>query len=238
MSDSCQAAVQTQSRESEGARALRQQAVTLPRARMEREMIELHQNVESLLPAPRRIIQFLSCRAGEGVSTVVREYAWVAAAKLGKSVLILDANHDNQGQRHFFDVSNGYGWDDAIREAGRLEAAICRVGPEEIHLGCSSLRHAANWQSLDPLLVKEFFLKIKERFDLALIDSSPLATGVDTGAVTRCADGVVLVVEAEKTRWPVLVKAKKKILKSGGAPLGAVFNKRINYIPEFIYARL
>lgn len=238
MSDSCQVAVQAQSRQGDRAGAVRQQAVPRREARMEREMMELHQHLETLLPAPGRIIQFVSCRPGEGVSTVVREYAWVATAAFGKKVLILDANRDNHGQRRFFGVANAPGWEDAARERKGAEAAICRVSPGELYLGCSSSATPGARQSLDPLLVQEFFGRIRARFDLVLIDSSPLAGGGGTGEVTRCADGVVLVVEAEKTRWPVLVKARKKILSNGGTVVGAVLNKRVDYIPEFIYARL
>jgi len=51
-------------------------------------------------------------------------------------------------------------------------------------------------------------------------------------------DGVVLVVEAEKTRWQVVESLKEKIENSGGNILGMVFNKRRFYIPENIYRRM
>ena len=51
-------------------------------------------------------------------------------------------------------------------------------------------------------------------------------------------DGVILVVEAEKTRWQVALNVKEKILQHGGNLLGVVFNKRQFYIPNFIYKYL
>ncbi len=51
-------------------------------------------------------------------------------------------------------------------------------------------------------------------------------------------DGVIIVVEAEKTRWQVALSLKEKIINNGGNILGLVFNKRQYYIPQFIYDRL
>jgi len=54
----------------------------------------------------------------------------------------------------------------------------------------------------------------------------------------RKVDGVIFVVEAEKTRWPVAVASKEKVVKHGGNILGMVFNKRRFYIPEAVYKRM
>ena len=87
-----------------------------PRTTLGREMLELHMNVEALLPmTPRKIIQFTGSRGGEGVSTIVREYACMAAAELGKSVLILDAVQAAEGPHFSAHLKNGYGWNDALR---------------------------------------------------------------------------------------------------------------------------
>jgi len=51
-------------------------------------------------------------------------------------------------------------------------------------------------------------------------------------------DGVVVVVEAEKTRWQVVENLKQKIENRGGNILGIVFNKRRFYIPDSIYRKL
>ena len=51
-------------------------------------------------------------------------------------------------------------------------------------------------------------------------------------------DGVVLVIEAGKTREQVAVRAKKELEEAGGKVLGVVLNKRKYHIPEWIYKRL
>ena len=75
----------------------------------------------------------------------------------------------------------------------------------------------------------------KDRFDLIIIDTPPATLFPDGLALVRQVDGVVLVFEAERTRWPVTLSVKKNILKNGGKILGVVFNKRRFYIPQWLY---
>ena len=57
-------------------------------------------------------------------------------------------------------------------------------------------------------------------------------------AVASKVDGVILVVEAEKTRWQTVRKVKDSISRVGGNILGVVLNKRRYYIPQSIYKHL
>jgi len=51
-------------------------------------------------------------------------------------------------------------------------------------------------------------------------------------------DGVILVVEAEKTKWRTARHVRAQIERVGGKILGIVFNKRRYYIPQSIYKYL
>ena len=206
---------------------------------MEQEMITMYQSMDSLLPdSPRRVIQFIGSRSGEGVSTVVRQYAFMAACRMGKPVLILDGDQNSGDQAGFFGILGSPGWDEALLDHGAINRCISRVDDSSLYVSALSPRSSATPQVFEAARLKAFFAFLKERFDLVLIDSSSSATGTDSTALSRCADGVVLVVEADKTRWPVAENTKARIQKSGGNILGVVLNKRRYYIPENIYRRL
>jgi Mrp family chromosome partitioning ATPase len=76
---------------------------------------------------------------------------------------------------------------------------------------------------------------VREQFSLILIDSSPASITADSMALCETVDGIVLVVEAEKTRSAVVKKVRDHILMQEGNLLGMVFTKRKMYIPEFFY---
>ena len=84
----------------------------------------------------------------------------------------------------------------------------------------------------------EVLQHLRQRHDLIVIDSPPANKSLDGVAISHHADGVVLVVEAEKTRSSAVRKLQERITKSGGHILGMVLNKRHYYIPAFIYKYL
>jgi Flp pilus assembly CpaE family ATPase len=58
---------------------------------MERERVQLEQCLAGLLPDQQlNIIQFISCRNQEGVSTIVQELGRILVENQGKSVLLVD----------------------------------------------------------------------------------------------------------------------------------------------------
>jgi len=212
---------------------------TIVATTMEQEMVGMHRNIDSLLrDSPRKILQFIGSSPSEGVSTIVREYAALAVAKMGKSVLILDAAQGNGDQRNFFRINNNRGWDEAVTDFDAIEKTICRIGDSNLYVSCLSHPPGTIRQLFDSYRFKDFYECLKMRFDLVLVDSSPVTTAIDSIALSRCADGVVLVVEAEKTRWPVAMSVKESIMKNGGNILGMILNKRRFYIPKYIYSRL
>ena len=82
---------------------------------MDTEMFCLYQNIEYLLPdTPEKTILFMGLQGGEGVSTIVRDFAKMAAARLDKTVLIMDAAHHNPSQHIYFNIKGGAGWKDKV----------------------------------------------------------------------------------------------------------------------------
>jgi Mrp family chromosome partitioning ATPase len=206
---------------------------------MEQEMIDLYRHIDAILiDSPKIVLQFIGSRSGDGVSTIVREYASMATTRLGKSVLILDANQSERDQQHFFRITNNCGWDEAVSDPEAMKKSICRIGNSNLYVSGLSLRSGANPLLFDACQLKNLFSGLKMRFDLILLDSSLVTTGTDSSVLSRCADGVLLVLEADKTRWPVAEYMKSKVQNSGGNILGLIFNKRRYYIPEYLYKKL
>ena len=199
----------------------------------------VYQNLAALVPDPtRKIIQFIGSREGEGTSTVVREFARVSATKFGKSVLLLDADYHHPTQHLFFNIQPEFGWQDVVGDNEAIDKALYQIGETRLFISPSSKNFASNPPISNSLLIDVFLKKLRQRFDLILVDSPPATTSTDGLTMSSKVDGIVLVVEAEKTRWPVAENVKERITKSGGKILGIVLNKRRFYIPEFIYKRL
>lgn len=205
---------------------------------MDYEIISLYRSINSLLPdVHKKVIQFIGSRENEGTSTIVREFAMTAVAKFSKSVLLFDADIQKPSHHRFFDIMPDYRCDDVMKGGKPIDHAIYQVGNSHLFVGSISQHPSFTPQVFD-FLISDNYLRKMSQFDLILVDSPPATVSSDGLAISRMADGVVLIVEAEKTRWPIVESIKDKITKNGGNILGIVFNKRRHYIPEFIYKRL
>jgi len=206
---------------------------------LEPEMTALYQSINSRLPdLSHKVIQFMSSRQGEGTSTIIRELAKVITTVMGRSVLLLDIDRRHANLRAFFDCSAPLELDEVVKGVLPLDQAICRVEDTSLFVSPLFQHSVLTPQKLGSEAADELWEQLRQRFEYVLIDSPPVTTSSDGLAIVRKVDGVIFVVEAEKTRWPVAVAAKEKILSHGGNILGMVFNKRRYYIPEFIYKRM
>jgi Mrp family chromosome partitioning ATPase len=75
-------------------------------------------------------------------------------------------------------------------------------------------------------------------FDYVLIDAPAVADMSWAPAIGAMADGVILVVQAERTRWPVALNSRKEFEGSGAKVMGVFLNRRRYYIPSRIYRRI
>jgi protein-tyrosine kinase len=203
---------------------------------MEGEMISLYQTIDSLLPGiQNRVVLLIGSRSGEGTSTVTRELAKVAALKLGKSVLIVDLDRSRPELKYYFNLKLEHDLEEIIKGEVPIEKAFCQIGDDSLYISPLFQQSILDPQTLDSAKSRNFWEQLRNRFDLILIDSPPATLFSDGPYIARQADGVIIVVEAERTSWPVVLSVKEQILKHGGNILGIVFNKRRYYIPRFIY---
>jgi protein-tyrosine kinase len=206
---------------------------------MEEEMLGLYQSIESMLPhCPRKIIQFIGSQEGEGTSTIAGEFARAAAFKIGKSVLLLDADRVRPSHQHFFPVRLDTGWLEAVKSGRGSGGSLYHVQNSGFFDGPSLNSEFYGTDVFLSASIDSFWNLLRHRFDLIVIDSPPLTQSQDGLSIAPKVDGVVIVIEAERTRWTVAESVKKRIGKMGGNILGIVFNKRRYYIPQSIYERL
>ena len=202
------------------------------------EMLSLYKIVDALLPQKKKIIQFIGSRSGEGTSTIARGFARACADLIGHSVLLLDADRHKPTQNRYFDIPSEYGWIEALKKGDQIDNAFYRIGESSLFMSPSSNSATSTPEIFRSPIFDGICQNLKADFDLILIDSAPLTTSPDGLAVASKVDGVILVVEAEKTRWQTVKQAKESITRVGGNIIGVVLNKRRFYIPKMIYKYL
>ncbi len=76
---------------------------------------------------------------------------------------------------------------------------------------------------------------IKQNLDYVILDGPSILSSSEVQLIANRFDGIIMVIECEKTKWEVVKQAKVKLNNVGGEILGVVMNKRRYYIPEKLY---
>jgi Mrp family chromosome partitioning ATPase len=178
------------------------------------------------------MIMFASAQPGEGKTTVCGRFAVALSQDFGRSVLILDGDHDHHLSRKL--GSNG----SSISSVLKLNGGRASRSGSILVAPIASLFGSAKFDGKEIDQVASGKQTLCSNFDYILIDAPSIASVAWTTSIARIADGVILVIEAEKTRWPVAMNTKQEYENSGANVLGAFLNKRRFYIPEKIYRYL
>jgi capsular exopolysaccharide synthesis family protein len=184
-----------------------------------------------------KTILFCSSHRGEGSSTVFLNFGQTLAAE-GYRVLMVDADLRHPSLHRLFRLEKENGLTDLCFGNSSLENVMKKTMWDNLWVvtgGNSSSNPSSVFESeyLDSSIEQ-----MKTQADWVLFDSPPLNSCSDAIALAGKVDGVVLVVQAERTRREVALQYKDRLEKSGAHILGVVLNKRRFHIPDWVYKRL
>ena len=83
--------------------------------------------------------------------------------------------------------------------------------------------------------IQTLFSRLRQYYELILVDGGSVQSDNYSPVLARSVDGVVLVVEAERTRMPVVDWSLQLLENSKARLLGTVLNKRRYHIPKRVY---
>jgi len=207
--------------------------------KLEKSLALLYHNIRNLLTdSPSKIIQFISARPNEGVPEIIREFAKVCALKHLKKVLLVDIKQGRESQISHFKLNGDIGWRGAMDKNIDLKSIIQQVGDTSLFVTTLLENEYSRPLEPDSKELNLFLEQIGKEYEFVLIDTPSSVTASETLMLSRFVDGLVIVVEAERTRWQVVDRIKQKIIARKGNILGIILNKRRFPIPNFIYKYL
>ena len=198
---------------------------------VEREMTGLRISLEAALTQRiPRTVMFIASQGGEGTSTVAAQFAQSLASDERLRALLVDAHV----------LRPAYEPDGSPTVARPAPAAPTRPGqplaPRPDLMPLSD--HAREAHTLTPDSLRASLDAIASGYDWIVIDGPPVLESPDAATLGAVADGVVIVVQAGRTKRPVLARAVDLVNRAGGRVLGIVLNRRRLEIPGFIYRRI
>lgn len=176
-----------------------------------------------------------SCHPGEGKSTIAVNIASALAEEAGRDVLLVDANVEAPVLHERFNIPETPGLFDVIDGKVAGQGTVVNTSLRVLPIGSDHARPGGLVKSQRMEGLKEFLAAHRARSGFVVLDGSSIFGAVNSAPLASSCDGVVLVVESEKTRWEVVQSARDQLRDAGAEVLGVVLNRRRYYIPRSVY---
>jgi non-specific protein-tyrosine kinase len=172
-----------------------------------------------------RTILVASPAVGEGKSTTAANLA-IVLAESGKRVILVDADMHRPVQMKLFGVSNRRGLSTLLLDESQAAAAIQRpTWVQNLTVVPAGPVPSDPSALLSSRRVEEVLGQLRELCDVVVVDTPPLLAQPDAALLGPRADGVLMVVDASKSRGRQAARALEMLQESGAPVLGAVLNR-------------
>lgn len=176
----------------------------------------------SLVDLPLQIVVLTSPNPREGKSTTCANLG-VVLAQAGKKTLVLDCDLRRPVLHKVFGVRNLYGLVNILAGERKLEEVwqeplpglkVLTVGPVPPNPA----------ELLGSRRFGEFLEGLREQFDYVLVDAPPVEPVSDPAILATQGDGVLLVLDAQRTRKVAVRQSTRTLQAVGANVLGLVMN--------------
>jgi capsular exopolysaccharide synthesis family protein len=189
-------------------------------------------------PAKPRSIAFVGSGRGEGTTTCVANMAAYHANRRSR-VLMVDANLHHPSLHAIAGVERDAGLLELLSGEIDLRTAVKSPGPYGLSILTSgALPDDGATAVIVPSVFQDRLLSHTREFEFVLVDC-PAVNAYEEAAMTAATcDAVVLVIEGGKTLREEAHASKAILMRAHCRVLGVVMNKRMFYVPTFLYDRL
>jgi len=186
---------------------------------------------------PLRLIGITSSGEMEGKTRMAVGLSLTFAMDTRKRVLLVDANLRAPAVSSLFRLPSSPGLSDLILEDLPLNDVLLTAGHYPLSILVAGKSHLTPAEIYSFPRFAQRMAEIRESFDMTIVDTSGVKRHPDVEIFGKHLDGVVLVMEADRTQLSLMQATKTRIEAAGVPILGVVMNRVKNPIPHFINRR-
>lgn len=160
----------------------------------------------------------------EGKTTTICNLA-ITMAQSKKKVLLVDADMRKPRLHEIFNKENETGLSNFLSEQAKFKQVIQQTEIEGLFLVSGGPHPPNPSELLSSHKVTEFINEAKDEFEFILFDTPPIAVVTDASVLARAVDGVILVLESEKTSKRALPRVNQLLKETRARLTGVLFNK-------------
>jgi len=175
----------------------------------------------------KNILLVTSARPGEGKTLTAINLAISFSHQLNKTVLLVDTDIRKPSVHTYFGLENGPGLSDYLTGKAQLPELLINPGLDRFVIlpGGKPMTNAA--ELLGSPRMRSLMNELKHRYEdrFIIFDSAPVLTSAEPMVLSNFVDGILVVVEAEKTQSADVLKVFE--IMHNKPILGTVINKLI-----------
>ena len=175
---------------------------------------------------------------GGGCTTTAVNFAISLTKDPELKVLLIDVNLRTPKLHEVFKIDHAYGLSDLSTNSDTMTSLIKKIGQENLSVLTCGGNYSVPIGLFESPQFDQLLKTASEDFDYVILDAPPVPRFSECRVLCTKVDGVILVLQAGKTRRQVALKAKKTLEEAGAKILGVVINRRKHYIPEWVYRQL
>ena len=185
-----------------------------------------------------RCLAITSAVGGEGKTTLSAHLA-VCCAKAGISTLVIDADLRRGSLSRMFEEEQSPGLSDVLKGELSPEDAVIALRDGGFHLLPAGTPGQNPGWLLREQRVGQTLARYREMFDLVIIDTPPVLPVPDALSLGPWIDGAVLVIRYDESRFPLVDRARNRLVTAGVPILKTVVNgvknSRFRYGSGYFY---
>lgn len=189
-------------------------------------------------PNEPKSIGITSCVHGAGVSTVAANLAVAAARTSERPVLLVDfSGRPSSLVNRLCSTGTGRGLLAALNETAPLaDCVMATCEPNLSYLGGADLARS-QLSSMEGNRIVELLRTLETKFSFVIVDLPPTDSGLCFSTVGTL-DGVLLVMDGQRTLSAPAARAKQRLIHANAAVLGIILNHDSRDLPRWLDARL
>lgn len=204
-----------------------------PRSPVTEAFRSLRANLEfTNLERPIKTLLITSSTLSEGKTTIATNLA-VVMSQLGRRVILIDADLRRPRVHRALGISNVVGLSDVLRNHATIKEVAQPWGNSNLVVITSGSLPPNPAEVLSSDRMQEVMEELKLLADMVIIDSPPSLLA-DSSVLANRADGVLLVIQANKTQLNAAMTMIEQLNRVGARVIGVALN-RINTRDSYYY---
>jgi capsular exopolysaccharide synthesis family protein len=211
-----------------------------PKSPVSEQYRTLRTNIQAIhSKAPIKAITITSSIHSEGKTITAVNLAISMAHDLNKKqILLVDADIRRGRISKYLGFNSELGLSDLISNGIELDETLINIGIDNLTILPSGKSKQNPGELLGSAKVKNLISLFKSKYDYIIFDTPPIVHVTDAGLLGAQTDGVIMVIQANRTQKGVIEHSESLLRQAQAKPLGYILTNVQYHIPEYIYRYL